>query len=362
MLLLNMAIKVEEYIRERKLYSRLKGLRENSEKALALAEFDEHGLLTGDHVAQAKEPYKIDNVNDVLNDPLGLLGGDSDDPESIFVLKHIPQFQASPDHVARREKCDDFAQFEPMFKQVHADLVTGDRVMRNFKSETQISKGKFFILRGQLAYIAGEGVAEKVDTNIAGGVQIRMYCIFENGTESYMLRRSLASALWTNDNSSEVVTAEMNKVYDQAEADSEGDGSTASTGHIYILKSLSEDLQIRELEDLFKIGFSTQPIQQRIQNAEKEPTFLMGKVDVVASYETYDLNPQKFELLIHTFFAECCLNLDVFDSTGKRFTPREWFVVPLHIINSAIDLLVSGEIIEYRYDRDSKAIVPRNVG
>lgn len=110
---------------------------------------------------------------------------------------------------------------------------------------------------------------------------------------------------------------------------------------------------------LYKIGFSTQPAQNRIKNAAGEPTYLMADVALVSEYQTYNLNPRKLELLLHTFFAKSCLNIDVFDKDGVRHTPREWFVVPLHIIETALKLLISGEIVNYEYDSNGQKIVPK---
>ncbi len=122
---------------------------------------------------------------------------------------------------------------------------------------------------------------------------------------------------------------------------------------------LSDDPRIAELVDLYKIGFSSVPVQQRIQNAKQEPTYLMADVKVVTEFETFNVNPQKMELLLHTFFAEACLDLDVFDSEGKRHTPREWFVVPLRAIEAAVELLINGDIVNYSYDCKEQAIVGR---
>ena len=76
----------------------------------------------------------------------------------------------------------------------------------------------------------------------------------------------------------------------------------------------------------------------------------MAPVRIVAVYETYNMNTQKFEQLIHKFFGKVCLNLDIFGNDNKRYTPREWFIVPLEVIEQTIDLIISGEIVNYRYD------------
>lgn len=71
---------------------------------------------------------------------------------------------------------------------------------------------------------------------------------------------------------------------------------------------------------------------------------------LVAAFQCYNLNPQKFENLLHTFFGKYCLEISVTDSLGKKHTPREWFIAPLQSIELAIQLLINGEIIHYKYN------------
>ena len=125
---------------------------------------------------------------------------------------------------------------------------------------------------------------------------------------------------------------------------------------IYVLKSRSTDSKIVGIDNLYKIGYSTTPVEERIKNAENEATYLMAAVEVIAVYQCYNMNPQKFEQLMHKFFGNTCLNLDIFGEHGARYNPREWFTVPLHIINQAIELIISGEIINYRYNHASEMI------
>jgi hypothetical protein len=107
---------------------------------------------------------------------------------------------------------------------------------------------------------------------------------------------------------------------------------------------------------LYKIGFSTTPVEERIKNATQDPTYLMAEVQLIASYKCYNLNPQKFENLIHTFFGKVCLAIDIFDNKQKRHTPREWFSVPLNIVEDAIQLLISGDIVKHKYDDEKEVI------
>ena len=339
-------------ISERKLYSRLKGLRESPEKAAALAEFDTFNLLAN---VKPPEPKELNTIDDVLeDDAIGLIGDDVSneaDPNDIFTLRNVPKSINMPEHIAKRKPCEEFEQFEPLFKRIHADLASKKKVMRSFTSERQIKPGEFFIQQGMLVYVANIGEWEKKNF---GNFNARLYCVFENGTESNMLLRSLAAALWKDENSHQIVDADQSEMFRDSEQITPDD---EATGYIYVLRSLSEDPKIKGIEDLYKIGFSSQPVKQRIQNAAQEPTYLMADARLVAEFQTYNLNPQKLEILLHTFFAESCLNLDVFDSEGKRHTPREWFIVPLRVIKTAIQLLINGWIVDYHNDSKRQEMV-----
>ena len=339
-------------INERRLFSRLKGLREDIEKTAALLSFDELGLLKD---VVIPEPKEINTIDDVLgDDALGLLGGElssTDSSDDIFTLKNIPKTLEMPEEVARRKPCKDFEAFEALFKQCHADLISGQCELRKFTGEQQISAGHFFILHGVMVYVAEVGDKEKK----RGKVNARLKCIFENGTESNMLLRSLATELYKDESGRRVL--DIAKDYDPELEQITSEDEV--TGTIYILRSLSEDPKIKEIDDLYKIGYSTQSVAQRLQNASQEPTYLMAEVRLLSEFETYNLNPQKLELLLHTFFAEACLNIDVFDADGKRHTPREWFIVPLHTIETAVQLLINGDIINYHYDSQEQNIIER---
>ncbi len=351
---------VEEYgrepaksqvVNERRLFSRLKGLRENPVKAAALAEFDRFNLLP-----RPPEPKTVESIDDVLDDVLGLLGDnefDDEEANSIFMFTHTPEAANVPEYIAKRRRCAEFEQFEPLFKQVHTGLATKKKKMVAFTSDKQIAPNTFFILQGSLVYVATVGEWEKRKHHN----DARLYCIYENGTESHVLLRSLAGSLWKDENGGyQVVDVDQMELFDESTRVTAED---EATGIIYILRSLSNDPQIKSIKDLYKIGYSTQPVQERIKNAAQDPTYLMADVVIITEFETFNLNLQKLELLLHRFFAESCLNFDIFDGTGKRHSPREWFIVPLPIIEAAIHLLISGEIVNYRYDGQAGEIVGR---
>lgn len=128
-------------------------------------------------------------------------------------------------------------------------------------------------------------------------------------------------------------------------------------GTVYIVESLSPDPNIVALKGrLYKIGFTTQSIEKRLADVEKDPTFLCAKVQLRATFDT-NFSPRKLEQLLHQFFAHANLQVEVV--LGKRVVPKEWFVVPLHLVEEAVARILDRSIVNYRYDSVSRKISPR---
>jgi hypothetical protein len=339
-------------IQEHQLYSRLKSIRENPVKVEMLLKYDTYGLLN----YQQKE---INSLDDILNDDvLGLL---SDDSEGLFDLKNITKQddRASADFIARRKPCKDFDKYESLFKDVQKDLSTGKRKLIEFKLGN-LREGAFYVHNGILFYIEKIEITQKEHYK-SDGTRVRedgrTRCIFENGTESNMLKRSVEKILYANgqvvsENADKVNESFLEKFGNITDEDQEA-------GFIYILKSKSEKKEIREIQHLYKIGYSKTTVEDRIKNASQEPTYLMADVRIVMAYKCYNMNPQKLEQLLHNFFGNSCLNIDIFDKNGNRHTPREWFIAPLAIIEQVIQFIISGEIVKYRYDSVNEEIMER---
>ena len=353
-------------INERRLFSRLESLRENPEKAAMLLGQDKYNLLEG---VEVPEPFvditDIETVDDVLDaDPLGLLGEASaenkDEESDIFDLTNLPsKSRTKTDYIAKRKPCKDFANYIDQLITVQQELKENKRKLIVFtdKGEALVA-GNYYILGGILLYLESisfdpEEKAKSISGHKKDG---RTRCIFENGTESNMLYRSLAKALY---HGGKIVTQTEEQINEEFQENlSVINDEDDLAGYIYILKSLSDDAGIQNLQNLYKVGFSTTTVKKRIANAENEPTYLMSPVKLVAEYEAYNMNTQKFEKLLHQFFAEVCLDLTVSDNKGRNHQPREWFIVPLDVINRAIELIVSGQIQHYQYDDTLKEIVP----
>jgi hypothetical protein len=328
-------------IAERRLGARLDGILADDEKVAALKALDEFSLL--------ELPDAPDSIEDLLNgDDLGLL----DDESGLLDVSALPVRKApdSPDSVARRKKCPDFQRFERLFKAKHLELAEGTAKLAPFKGLPTVQEGRFFVLNGLMLFVAEVG---ETKTLVVGGKpepKQRLRAIFENGTESALYRQSLSIRLHEHEGQAVVRTGiEDEEIFD---ADTE-------SGHIYVLRSLSKDPQIAGIVDLHKIGFSRTRVEDRIKNAEKSPTYLMAPVKVVEDYRTYNLRPSALENLLHRVFAEVRLDLTQIDHKGRNYDPSEWFVVSRKVINQAITMIMSGEIVDYVYDARLGRLVER---
>lgn len=334
-------------IEEIKLFSRLKTFRKNESYRERLVEHDTYGLLKVDEKEIAKE-----NLKEIVHDdPLGIL--EDDGPEvAIYKLKHVPKKQTMPDVIAKRKSCENFEKFEPLFLDIHKKLTSGECRTQPFNSERQISPGEFFVLGGMLVLVAEIGNWERKNF---GNYNAKTHCVFENGTESKLLLRSLAAALWKDNTSRHVIASNQIEIFSkQSEIETDDKG----TGFIYILQSLSNDPKIASIDNLFKIGY-TSDLNNRFLNCESDPTFLMAKVKLIADFKVFNLNALKFEKLLHRFFADACLDLEIVDLDRTKASPREWFIVPFEIIEEAITYILNGQIVNYRYNKDTKSIIRR---
>ena len=325
-------------ILERSLYFRLQGILEDIDKIRNLKQYDRHNILSAGNNA----PETLDDI--FSDDEFDLLSDDVD----IFTLKNVPKEVAKTDFVARRKPCPNFDEYEEIFKKCQNELKYGIRTLEKF-NEKQIEEGQMFVLNGVLVYVEKLYHIKKDKNNKDDG---RTHLIFENGTESNMLFRSFGKGLFINGkhvtNTVEEKMRKFNNIQDEDKP----------TGYIYILQSRSKDERIKSIRHLYKIGYCETTVTERIKNAANEPTYLMAPVKVVAEFKTYNMNTQKFEDLLHKFLGQCQISIDVFDNNGSRHTPREWFQVPYEVVEQAVKLIVTGEVVNYRYDRETMTIRP----
>lgn len=325
-------------VSERSLRMKLNGLLGDQASRDLLLPHDRHKLFPEQAI---KAPTCLD---DILDDPLLATRQDG-----IFDLVHIKPAPAKPDEIAERQACADFDKFKPLFEQCVHEMHEGKRKAIPFAKEQEIGAGEFFILNGVLVYVAEVG-----ETHVRNGKKnARLRLIFDNGTEGNNLLRSLATELYKDPNGRRITTTDMGPLFE----DKPQTGDT-QTGMIYVVKSLSDDPEIRKLDGLLhKIGFTSGKMEVRIQNAKDDPTFLMAPVHPVTTYTLYNIDRVKLEHLLHGFFAAARLDIEITDRFGKKIKPREWFLLSPAIIAEAVARLKDGTIINYCYDAKSSAIV-----
>lgn len=329
---------------------RLDRLRQLEECRSLLAAFDKHGLLDR---AEADAPPEGELDADALAAELsGFAEG-----EDITLLRHVSSAEEkrAAEEIAHREKCADFDKFKPLFAKVQQEIETGVRNTRPFVRDAGFQKadikaGDLFILGGQTAYVAAVGEPIKAPN---GETDARLRVIYSNGTESDLLLRSLQRALYKDEGGRRISEPEAGPLF----ADRPDEGET-ETGTIYVLRSKSDHPVVAERREIIhKIGVTGGDLKRRLANAKLDPTFLMAEVEVLATYELYNINRARLENLIHRIFAPARLDIAFNDRFGKPVIPREWFLVPLFVIDEAIAKIRDGTITGYRYDPAQAALV-----
>lgn len=326
---------------------RLDRLRELDECRTLLAPLDKHGLLGASFASNRAVPDELDD--DALLAELGIEGGSDDD---ITQLRHVQtrEERRAAEEIASRDKCEDFEKFKPIFAQIKNELDTGVRNTRPFELKAEIRLGALFIVEGQMAYVAEMG---DVYVNANGMSDARLRVIFDNGTESNMLMRSLQRALNKDDAGRRITYPEAGPLFS-------GDATNEDTesGTIYVLRSKSDHPQIAAHRELIhKIGVTGGSVATRIAAAENDATYLLAGVEIIAEYKLFNINRTKLEKLIHRFFAEAAYDIEIADRFGKPVRPREWFLVPLHVIDETVQKIMDGTVTNYRYDVAKAALV-----
>ncbi len=336
---------------DKDIFERLYAVRLDKIRALTphhelLAEFDKHGLLSGGtHSGQAQPEENMDDA--ALLAQLGVAEVAQDDIRSLKNVKSRAEIHAAEEK-AKQNVCADFEQFKPLFLQVQNDIDTGVRETREVVKEVgflkaDIEKGYFFILGGQIAYVAEVGEDVKAPN---GEFDARLRLIYSNGTESNLLRRSLQRALYKDEAGRRITDPNAGSLF--AKDHNEGD---IESGTIYVLQSLSDYPQIADnREVLHKIGVTGSPVETRIANASKQATFLFADVKIVATYKLANINRTKLENLLHRFFAAARLDIEIEDRFGQPVKPREWFLVPLGVIDEVVSRIEDGSITGYTYN------------
>ncbi len=343
---------------EKALASRLQAYRSRSELQNQVKHLDIYDLLADDSPKRSESaPVKqkaFSSFNDLLkNDTSGLL---SDIDSSIFNLEHVktaePDMRNLPDEIASRKPCEDFFRFEKLFRDTQRDILNRKTKTARFKNESQIEIGEFFVLNGLLC-IVDSIIEESKEQSLRNNPRLRV--VFENGIETNILKRSLSRALYKDPNGRRVLLSEE-AFYEKAQGITHRD---KATGCIYILASDTRAPELSSLKNqgrLVKIGYSSQSVEERIKNAENDPTYLEAPVRILASIDCYNLNPQKVEHLIHAFLSKQRINMTLISSKGRVYRPTEWFAIDRDTAIAVAEHIVRGDIMNYRMDNTTGRI------
>ncbi len=328
---------------------RLDQLRNLPEALALLAALDGPGLLSG---AAASTPADIDALDeDTLLAELGMEEKPAD-PSDITVLRHVRSTaeKRAAEEIADRTPCADFEQFKPLFEQVERELKFGVRKTLRFGRDTSIATGNYFLVGGLLAYVAEVGEIIRAPN---GESDARLRVIYANGTQSNLLRRSLQRALYKDDTGRRLTDTDMGPLFgDTPEPDD------IESGTIYVLRSQSSHPFVAEHRELIhKIGVTGGRVETRIAGADKDATYLLAGVEVVATYTLHNIHRTKLENLFHRLFSAVQIDVTIEDRFGQPVKPREWFLVPLHVIDEAVQRIRDGSMTQAVYDPNTARLI-----
>jgi hypothetical protein len=318
---------------------RLDRLRESEECRVVLGPLDSRGLLDAEADASL-------SAEDLTDEALLASLGVSADPESdVTHLTHVrsrSEIKAA-EEIAQRTPCQDFDQFKPIFEKVQRQLETGERQTLKYQDNAAVKQGDLFILDGQKVVVAemGEPFVSDYDRP-----DRRLRVVYDNATESDLLLRSLQRALNKDKASRRITTPDFGPLFSDIEADDD-----LPTGYIYVLRSKSDDPFIAKNRSVIhKIGVTSGDVKSRLANAKKDPTYLLADVEIVATFKLANINQKGLEALLQKFFSSARLDLELIDRFGAPVKPREWFLVPLEVIEAVIEKIMEGTIEQFRYD------------
>lgn len=332
-------------IKQRSLASRLKGIREDPERREILKPYDTLGLLEDNKEVSnlentvKKEKKDFSSLDDVLNDD-SILFKETDHQvtdSKIFDTKKLKKIQRerenSPEVVSQRKAMKNFAKYQVLFKKVQSEIASGKRELVPFKNY-EILPQHFYVLKGQLLYIDEIGDEVALNDNSQRKTDARMHVIYENGTENNPTRNGLAASLY----------GRQGRIVTDIEKNSVSENVDYITGYVYVLESLSENTQIKSIEDdhpLYKVGFTSGSINTRIANAENESTYLYAPVKLVEEIKVINLNAEALETALHHALAEYRLDVDIKLGNGKVVEPREWFITSLDNIEQVVNQIIA---------------------
>lgn len=318
---------------------RLRESEECREVLKPLDSLDSRGLL------DATDDANLATEDLTDQDLLASLGISTDPENDLTQLVHVRSRQEikAAEEIAQRTPCPDFDNFKPIFEKVQHQLKTGDRQTLKYQDNAEVNQGDLFILDGQKVMVVemGETFISDYDRQ-----DRRLRVVYDNATESDLLQRSLQRALNRDKASRRITTPNFGPLFSSTEAEDD-----LQTGYIYVLRSKSEHPFIAENRSVIhKIGVTGGDVKSRVANAKKDPTYLLADVEIVATFKLVNINRKRLEALLQKFFGSARLEVELNDRFGKPVKPKEWFLVPLEVIEEVIEKIKEGTIEQFRYD------------
>jgi hypothetical protein len=328
---------------------RLDRIRDSEECREILRPLDSCGLL--DAEADPSLTTEVDLTDEEL---LAALGIDADSQNDVTQLKHVRSRQEikAAEEIAQRTHCEDFDEFKPIFDRVQRKLKTGELQTLKYQDDAEIDRGDLFILNGQKALVAEMDEPFITDSGLPN---CRLRVVYDNGTESDYLMRSLQRALNKDKASRRITSPDLGSLplFSQVVA-----ANDVQTGYIYVLRSKSEHPFIAEHRSVIhKIGVTVGDVKRRVANAKKDPTYLLADVEIVATFKLANINSKRLEALIHKFFGSARWDLELKDRFDTPVKPKEWFFVPLNVIEEVIEKIQAGTIDRFRYDLETASLM-----
>ena len=325
---------------------RLDKIRTSEECRTILTTCDRHGLLHGQPAGTPDAGNDLDD--DALLAELGVVDAGENDITKLTHVKTRAEIRAA-EEIARRIPCLEFDKFKALFIKIQEELDSGIRKARPFELKAEIRPGGFFIVGGQKAYVAEVGEFFSTEQGIKDA---RLRVIYDNGTESNVLMRSLQRALHKDEAGRRITDPSAGPLFGNTAEDED-----LESGTIYVLRSLSQHPYINEHRELIhKIGVTGGKVESRIANAVHDATYLLADVEVVATYKLYNINRTKLENIFHRVFADAQVDLQIEDRFGKPVKPKEWFLVPLQVIDEVVNKIQENDILNYRYNPQAAAL------
>ncbi len=299
-------------------------------------------------------PFNVDDLDeDALLAELGVAVEPAVD--DIRILKHVRsrvEIEAA-ENIANRTPCKDFDHFAALFAEAKDGLKTGQWFTKPFAKDASIEVGDFYIIGGQIAYVAAMNSG---NTTKDGRDNPRLRVIFDNQTEADLLLRSLSRSLYPDGDTP--VGRRLLKVDAGPLFAGTTEADDIHAGAIYVLRSQSNHPFVKEHRELIhKIGITGGKVETRIAAAAKDATYLLADVEVMAIYKLHNVNRARLENIFHRLFGAAQLDLTIEDRFGNPVKPKEWFLVPLNVIDEAVQRILDGSITQVVYDPASARLV-----